>query len=420
MNYKPRYADKLLVDKLEATGAVLIQGPKWCGKTTTALQVANSVIFLQDPKVGEQALLAAEVNPSLVLEGKIPRLIDEWQLAPQLWDAIRHEVDMRNSFGQFIMTGSTTPVESMAKRHTGTGRISKLLMYPMTLSESNDSSNQISLNKLFQGETKVEGRSLKSIEDVSFLICRGGWPKSIDLSEKVALQQPLNYVDSIIDSNLPLYDGVQRNPERVKSLLRSYARFTGSDAKITEIHKDIVANNTTISYETTANYIDALKQLFVIDALPAWKPNLRSNTAIRSSDVHHYVDPSIGCAALGASPADLLNDLKTMGFLFESLCVRDLRVYAQLLDGTLYHYRDKNNLECDIIIHLRNGAYGLVEVKIGGSQIDTAAKHLKALSAKINTSKMQEPSFLMVLTAGQYAYTRNDGVHVVPLACLSP
>jgi predicted AAA+ superfamily ATPase len=419
-DYRNRIADTLLKDKLEAIGAVLIQGPKWCGKTTTALQFANSVIFLQDPQVGSQALLAAEVNPSLLLEGDTPRLIDEWQLAPQLWDAVRHEVDMRNMFGQFIMTGSTTPVENMAHRHSGTGRISKLMMRPMTLMESGDSNAQISLKDLFQEKKTVQGISSQSIENIAYLICRGGWPKAIGLPERIALQQSIDYVDSTIDSHLVSYDGVQRNPERVRSLLRSYARFIATDTKISSIHKDIVANYATLSYETTTSYITTLKQLFVIEDLPAWNPKLRSKTAIRSSDVHHYVDPSIATAALGASPADLLNDLETMGLLFESLCVRDLRVYAQLLDGTLYHYRDKSNLECDIVIHLRNGTYGLVEVKLGGTHIDIAADHLKKLAEKIDTSYMQKPAFLMVLTAGQYAYTRPDGIHVVPLACLGP
>ncbi len=384
------------------------------------MQFANSVIFLQDPQVGSQALLAAEVNPSLLLKGDTPRLIDEWQLAPQLWDAVCHEVDMRNMFGQFILTGSTTPVENMAHRHSGTGRISKLMMRPMTLMESGDSNAQISLKGLFKKEAQVQGVSNQSIEEVAFLICRGGWPKAIDLPERVALQQAIDYVDSTVDSHLVSYDGVQRNPERVRGLLKSYARYIATDTKISNIHKDIVANETTLSYETTISYIIALKQLFVIEDLPAWNPKLRSKTAIRSGDVHHYVDPSIATAVLGASPADLMNDLETMGLLLESLCVRDLRVYAQLIDGTLYHYRDKNNLECDIVIHLRNGTYGLVEVKLGGSHIDIAANHLKKLANKIDTAYMQKPVFLMVLTAGQYAYTRPDGIHVVPLACLGP
>lgn len=419
-NYRSRIADTLLKDKLEATGAVLIQGPKWCGKTTTALQFANSVIFLQDPQIGRQALLAADVNPSLLLEGDTPRLIDEWQLAPQLWDAVRHEVDMRNLFGQFILTGSTTPLDNMTHRHSGTGRISKLLMRPMTLMESRDSSAQISLKDLFQGKKDVQAVSTTSLEDIAFLICRGGWPKAVGLPEKIALQQAINYVDSTIDSYLVSYDGVQRNPERVRSLLRSYARFIATDAKVTRIHQDIVANDASLSYETTASYINALKQLFVIEDLPAWSPKLRSKSAIRSSDVHHYVDPSIASVALGASPADLLNDLETMGLLFESLCVRDLRVYSQLLDGMLYHYRDKSNLECDAVIHLRDGSYALVEVKLGGAQIDAAATNLKKLANKIDPSQMKRPAFLMVLTAGQYAYRRDDGIYVVPLACLGP
>lgn len=418
-HYRPRIADTLLAQRLESKGAVLIQGPKWCGKTTTALQIAESVLYLQDPQEGRQARIAAEINPSSLLEGDVPRLIDEWQLAPQLWDAVRHEVDKRDAFGQFILTGSTTPVANMAHSHSGTGRIARITMQPMTLLESGESNARISLSSLFKSQDAIEAVSAVSIEEMAFLICRGGWPKAIGLSERIALQQSIDYVDSIVESHLVSFDGIQRNPNRVKSLLQSYARFIATDAKLTQVHKDIATNDrATLSYDTMHSYITALKQLFVIEDVPPWNPKLRSRTVIRSSDVHHFCDPSIATAAMGATPSDLLNDLETMGLLFESLCVRDLRVYAQALDGTISHYRDRNNLECDAVIHLRNGSYGLIEIKLGGSQIDVAAEHLCRLSDLIDPQRMKKPAFLAVVTAGLYAYTRPDGVHVIPLACL--
>ncbi len=417
--YRPRIADTLLSQKLEAKGAILIQGPKWCGKTTTALQIARSVLYLQDPQEGKQARLAAELHISSLLQGDVPRLLDEWQLVPELWDAVRHEVDMRDAFGQFILTGSTTPLANMAYAHSGTGRIARITMRPMTLQESGESSGQISLSGLFKAEGPIQGVSALSVADIAFLMCRGGWPKAVDLPHHIALQQSVDYVDSIVESHLVSYDGVQRNPERVRNLLRSFARYTATDAKITRIHQDILSNdNERLSYDTTHSYISALKQLFVIEDLPAWSPKLRSRTVVRSSDVHHFCDPSLATAAIGATPDDLLNDLETMGLFFESLCIRDLRVYAQALDGNLAHYRDKNNLECDAIIHRRDGSYALVEIKLGGSLIDEGAAHLLALEQNIDTTRMKKPAFCMVLTAGRYAYTRKDGVHVVPIACL--
>jgi len=419
MKYRNRIADRVLVNKLEAKGAVLIEGPKWCGKTTTATQVSGSVIFMQDPAKRDQYRKMAEINPSLLLEGDTPRLIDEWQLAPQLWDAVRFEVDRRDTFNQFILTGSSVPVLDWSTSHTGTGRISRMIMRPMSLFESGESNGTISLESLFDKEFEVETRSLIDIRQVAYLLCRGGWPKALDQSERIALLQARDYYDAVVESDISAVDGVYRNPQRVKLLMRSFARFIASDAKITQIRSDMVVNDSdSLSEDTIQSYITALKRIFVVEDLPAWSPNLRSKTAIRTSDTRHFVDPSIAAASLGIGPNDLLNDLNTMGLLFESLCVRDLRVYAEALDGSVYHYRDKSGLECDAIIHLRNGSYALIEVKLGGREIDIAANNLLRLADNIDTSRMKAPAFMMILTGTEFAYKREDGVYVIPIGCL--
>ncbi|MHC1692011.1 MAG: ATP-binding protein [Sphaerochaetaceae bacterium] len=417
--YRKRVADRVLMDKLEAKGAVLIEGPKWCGKTTTAMQIAKSEVFMQDPANSRQNLAIAEIQPSLLLKGETPRLLDEWQLAPQLWDAVRFEVDQRDSFGQFILTGSTVPAADMSQSHSGTGRISRMLMRSMTLHESGESNGSVSLQELFSNPELLVVESSLSIEDLAFLICRGGWPKAVGQSHRVALQQAFDYYDAIIESDISRVDGISRNPQRVKNLMRSYSRFIGSDTKIATIQADMLANDVdSLNYDTILSYINALKQIFVIEDLPAWNPKLRSKSAIRKTDTRYFTDPSIAVAALGIGPQDLLNDLETMGFLFESLCVRDLRVFGEALDGSIYHYRDKTNLECDVVIHLRNGKYGFVEVKLGGSAIESAAGNLLKLQQKIDTQRMNQPSFLMILTGGKYGYRRPDGVYVVPIGCL--
>jgi predicted AAA+ superfamily ATPase len=417
--YRNRIADKILVDKLEAKGAVLIEGPKWCGKTTTATQVAKSSIFLQDPAKRDQYLKMAEINPTMLLDGETPRLIDEWQLAPQLWDAVRFEVDKRDEFNQFIMTGSSVPIRDWTTTHTGTGRISRMIMRPMTLYESGDSNGSISLEKLFSEPQELSAVSPIDIRQTAFLICRGGWPKALDQTEKIALRQAYDYYDAIVESDISAVDGVNRNPQRVKLLMRSLSRFIASDAKLTNIRADMASNDLdSINEDTIFSYITALKRIFVVEDLAAWSPNLRSKTAIRTSDTRHFVDPSIAVAALGIGPNDLLNDLNTMGLLFESMCLRDLRVFSEALDGSVYHYRDKSGLECDAVIHLRNGSYALIEVKLGGKEIDIAAENLLALKSKINTDRMKAPSFMMVITGTDFAYRRDDGVYVVPLGCL--
>ena len=419
--YRKRVADDILKRKLEGKGAVLIEGPKWCGKTTTAEQIAASILYMDDPEKKEQNLTMSELNPKRLLKGAVPRLIDEWQLAPKLLDAVRFEVDHRGELGQFILTGSAVPADTKEITHSGTGRFTWLTMRPMSLYESGDSTGDISLKVLFENTEEVDGTANLSLDRLAFLICRGGWPQAIDMRDEIALDQARDYYDAVVHSDINRADHVQKNPERVKRLMRSYARNQGGQVPNTVIAQDIAANDESpISEETIASYLDALRKIFVVEDMPAWNPNLRSKTAIRSSDTRYYIDPSIAAAALGVGPTDLLNDLKTFGFLFETLCVRDLRVFADALNGEVYHYRDKDGQECDAVIHLRNGKYGLIEMKLGGDKlIEEGAKSLKAMQEKIDTEKMKSPSFLMVLTGiGDYAYRRHDGVCVVPIGCL--
>ena len=420
-DYKHRVADDILSRKLEGKGAVLIEGPKWCGKTTTAEQVAASVLYMDDPEKKQQNIAMAELNPSRLLTGNAPRLIDEWQLAPKLWDAIRFQVDHRGLMGQFILTGSSVPADTSEITHSGTGRFTWLTMRPMSLYESGDSSGDVSLRSLFNSQTDVDGESHLDIERLAFLTCRGGWPQSIKMRDETALDQAFDYYDAVVHSDINRADNITKNPERVKRLMRSYARNQGGQIPNTVIAQDIAANDeNSIDEETVALYINALKKIFVIEDMPAWNPNLRSKTAIRSSDTRYYIDPSIAAAALGIGPQDLLNDLNTFGFLFETLCIRDLRVFADALNGTVYHYRDKSGLECDAVVHLRNGSYGLIEIKLGGERlIEEGASNLTALCRKLDTDKMKKPSFLMVLTGtGDYAYRRSDGILIVPAGCL--
>ncbi|HIR59482.1 MAG TPA: ATP-binding protein [Candidatus Onthousia excrementipullorum] len=419
--YKSRIADEILERKLKGKGAVLIEGPKWCGKTTTAEQISKSVLYMADPANQEQNLTLADINPALLLTGDTPRLIDEWQLAPKLWDAIRFEVDHRGEEGQFILTGSAVPVDRSKIAHTGTGRFSWLLMRPMTLYESGESTGTISLKDLFNSPSTVNGINNLSLEDIAYLCCRGGWPRSIFLDKDIALDSAFDYYDAIVNSDISRVDGVSRNPLRVKNLMRSYARNIGSQASIETIKNDMINNDSfALDTDTVFSYINALKKIFVIEESPAWNPNLRSKTAIRTSDTRYFIDPSIATASLGIGPEDLINDLNTFGLVFETLCVRDLRVYAESINGSVYHYRDSSSLECDAVIHLRNGSYGLVEIKLGGDKlIDEGTKNLIKMQNKIDTEKMKKPSFMMVLTAtGNYAYKRDDDVYVIPVGCL--
>lgn len=420
--YLPRIADKLLEERLDAKGAILIEGPKWCGKTTTAKQKAKSFISMDLPDMTKQYQQMVELSPSTLLEGETPRLIDEWQIAPNIWNAVRYEVDNRDEFGQFILTGSAVPNEFDDSMHTGIGRISRLLMRPMSLYESKDSSGEVSLRDLFE-DKNISAINETSLEEIAFFICRGGWPKAIGLEEKPSLFQAIDYYKSVVSTDISRVDSVKRDKEKAKRLLKSYARHVGSQSSLETIRQDMLVNqDDTFDQVTLYSYLDALRKMFVIEDSPAWNPNLRSKASIRTTDTRYFSDPSIATAALGIGPKDLLDDLKTMGFLFENLCVRDLRIYTDYLDGTVYHYRDKNGLECDAVIHLRNGSYGLVEIKLGGDKlIEEGVKTLKDLASKIDTENMSKPSFMAVLCAkAPFAYKRNDGVCVIPITALRP
>ncbi|MBQ3960481.1 MAG: ATP-binding protein [Muribaculaceae bacterium] len=421
VKYKQRIADKILERKVLGKGAVLIEGPKWCGKTTTAKQLAKSVLDLGDSTVLAQSTQMIEISPKILLEGDTPRLIDEWQALPPIWDTIRNEVDKRGEPSQFILTGSSILPDADETIHSGTGRYAYVRMRTMSLYESTDSTGSISLKDLFDGNPFEIQQNNLGLEDIAFLTCRGGWPWATLISKDVALDQAFDYVDSIIQRDIQRVDKVKRNPERTKLLLRSYARNISQQVSYSTIRKDMLSNDAnTLDEDTVADYIKALKKLFVVEDLPAWNPNIRSKAAIRTGDTRHFVDPSIGTAVLGLGPKDLINDLQTFGLFFEDLVVRDLRVYAQALDGEIYHYRDSNGLECDAVIHLRNGNYALIEVKLGGDiRIDEGADNLLELSNNIDLDKMHAPSFMAVITGvGQFAYQRKDGVYVIPIGCL--
>ena len=417
--YLKRIADRVLQERLAASGAVLIEGPKWCGKTRTALENSKSHLFMQDPDKAISYLKAADTKPSLLLKGDTPRLLDEWQTAPVLWDAVRFMVDQRGKSGQFILTGSAVPKDNVVQ-HTGTGRISRLLMRPMSLYESMESNGSVSLKALFDGETEIDNFSTLTIEQIAFAIVRGGWPASIGESEKIALRHAIDYVEAIINADVSRVDGIEKNPVRVRALLRSLSRNISTLATIRTIHDDIAMGDAdeSISEKTISQYLGALDRIFVTENLPAWNPALRSKTAIRTSPKRQFVDPSIAAAVMRLTPSRLLEDFNYFGFLFESLCDRDLRIYAEAIDGQVFHYRDGSGLEADAVIALNNGRWAAVEVKLGSKEIEDAAVHLLELKNKVNTEKMREPSFLMILTGTEIAYRREDGVYVVPLGCL--
>lgn len=421
--YRPRIADKILREKLEAIGAVLIEGPKACGKTTTAEQQAGSTIYMNDPTKRNQYMQMVETNINLLLDGTSPRLIDEWQVAPQFWDAIRFTVDHRKADGQFILTGSAVPIINNGEiEHTGTGRFGWIKMRPMSLWESGDSNGQISLSQLFKSPDNIGAINDLTLDRLAFLVCRGGWPRSLGkASERAALLQAEEYVEAVTRSDISRVDNTSRDSDRAKRLLRVYARHQGSQASIPTLLSDMSANESNQSSDVSIeSYMLALRKIFVIEDMPAWNPNLRSKTAIRTSDTRYFVDPSIATAALGLGPQDLIDNLNTFGLLFETLCVRDLRVFADAIGGTVYHFRDKNGLECDAVIHLKNGMFGLIEIKLGGdTAIEAGASNLTKLASKIDTDRMKKPAFMMVLTGvGDYAYKRKDGIYVVPIGCL--
>ena len=426
ITYKPRIADRLLSKRLQSAGAVLIKGPKWCGKTTTAMQVAKSSVMLANPNTLRQSRMMAENDMSTLLAGDTPRLFDEWQSIPDLWDSIRYEVDMRQKKGQFILTGSAVPLreedeDNRRINHSGAGRYSWLQMRTMSMWESGESTGEVSLQSLFEGQIKVVGQNKWSLSDIAYILCRGGWPGSLDMPQDVSLQTAPDYIDAITESDVSRFDDTLRNPDRCRALLRSLARLQASQANYSVIRDDMQANEiVSLSEKSIASYINALRNIYVVEDMKAWNTNLRSKTAIRTTDTRYFVDPSIATASLGLSPDDLMHDLNTFGLLFETMAVRDLRVYADAIGGEVKHYRDKDNLECDAVIHLRNGRYGLVEIKLGGTTaIEEAQKSLNKLAGKIDTTKAGEPAFRMVLTAvGIYAYAMKDGTLVVPIGCL--
>lgn len=415
--YFPRICDGLVNEKLSYSGALLIEGPKWCGKTWTGKHAAKSVLYMQDPDKGAGYMELSRTMPSRLLKGEKPRLIDEWQEAPVLWDAVRFDVDQTGEWGQYILTGSATPRDDNMPKHTGTGRIARLRMRPMTLFESMESIGSVSLRQLFEGQEDAEGENPLGIPDLAKVICRGGWPEAVAKRQTSALIAR-NYVDAVVNVDVQKVDGVERNPYRVRQLLRSYARNISTMASLTTVLADIQANDVAFSDTTMYGYVNALRRIFLIEDIPAWKPSLRSKAAIRTSEKRQFVDPSIATAVLRANADSILDDFNYFGFLFESLVTRDLRVYAQALDGEIFHYRDKDNLEADLVIRLNDDRWAAVEVKLGSKEIEDGAKHLIELRNKVDTSKVGEPSFLMVVTGGQFAYRRQDGVFVVPIGCL--
>ena len=419
-DYRQRIVDSLLDRKLRSKGAVLIEGPKWCGKTTTAKQLSNSVIRLDEPEIKNDYLLMAELEPKRILDGKTPRLIDEWQVAPTLWDAIRHRVDDVKGYGQFILTGSSVPADMSKVIHSGTGRFAWIRMRPMTLFESGDSTGEVSLKDLFESNL-ISGASEMDIGKLSFLTCRGGWPETVDMDKDVALEPATDYVEGVMRRDINLVDGIPKDYQRVKALMRSYARNQGEQISFSKISADISVNETsTVSDDTVSTYVSALKKLFVVEDLPAWNPNLRSKAAMRTSDTRYFVDPSIAVASLGIGPGDLIRDTDTFGFFFETLVIRDLRVYAQSIDGEVYRYHDNRDNECDAVIHLRNGRYALIEIKLGGEKlISEGVTSLNSVLRNIDVEKMGEPSFMAIIVGiGRYAYRREDGIYIVPIGCL--
>lgn len=419
-SYRPRIVDSALKRKLRGKGAVLIEGPKWCGKTTTAEQVSKSTLSVDDPSTVNTNKILSEIDPERLLTGDHPRLLDEWQVAPKLWDAVRHHVDRHKGQGQFILTGSSVPADISETIHSGTGRFGWLVMRPMTLYESGDSTGDVSLASLFESQP-ISGCSDLDLDRLTFLICRGGWPESVDMDDDVALDQAFDYIDAVIRNDMSRVDNIRRDPQKVRMLLRSYARNQGTQISQASISADISSNDTEgVSEETVSEYLQALRKLYVIEDMKAWNPNLRSKTAIRTSDTRYFVDPSLAAASLRIGPQDLINDLNTTGFFFEALAVRDLRVYAESLDGDVYHYKDNLDNECDVVIHLRDGRYALLEVKLGGERlIDEGVKTLKDVLRRIDTDKMGKPAFMAIITGTErYAYRRDDGIIILPLGAL--
>lgn len=421
--YKKRILDAILKRRLKSAGAILLEGIKWCGKTTTCEQLSKSAIYMDEPEKRDHNMLMARIRPSEVLDGESPRLIDEWQMAPVLWDAIRYRVDHGNGRGLFLLTGSAVPANGAEMKHSGTGRFAWVKMRTMSLFESGESSGEVSLGALFDGADYTGAHpGISQLPDIAAAICRGGWPAACELKGEEAFDPAFDYLDAVVKRDISRIDGVTRNEDRARRLMRSYARLQGTQATASIINSDLAANETgSFDDDTVYSYLNALKGIFAVEDMPAWCPNLRCKTPVRTSDTRYFADPSIATSALGIGPKGLMEDLGTFGFMFETLAVRDLRVYADAHLGHVRHYHDANGLECDAVVSLRDGRYGLVEIKLGGTPlIERGAKTLKKLAMRIDTTKMAKPSFLMVLTAvGECAYTRpEDGVVVCPIGCL--
>jgi len=426
--YKKRIIDSIIERKLKGVGALLVEGPKWCGKTTTCEQFAKSVLYMADPESHDQNLLLAETSLGELLDGAQPRLIDEWQEAPQFWDAIRFRVDHEEGWGHYILTGSAVPPDERKGKkkivHSGTGRIVRVGMRTMSLWESGESSGTVSLGELFGGADFKSGKAMaRTLRETAYLVCRGGWPQAVEQGGEEALDRAFEYLDAVVSSDVSRVDGVSRDPLRVRRLLRSYARLQGTQSQLPTIRKDMLGNEPRgFDEKTLSSYINALRKIFVIEDMAAWTPALRSRSAIRTSDTRYFSDPSIATAAMGLGPDDLMKDLRSYGYFFEAMAVRDLRVYASALGGEVSHFLDRNGLECDAVIHLRNGTSGLVEIKLGGEAlIEEGVDTLNALSGIIDTSRQEPVAFRMIVTAtGDYAYRRPDGIIVCPLSALKP
>ena len=417
--YMPRIADDLLAAKLRQAGAVVIRGPKWCGKTETALKHSKSALFMQDPDQRMSNQMLAESKPSILLRGEKPRLIDEWQEAPQLWDAVRFSVDREREIGLYILTGSATPKEK--PRHSGAGRMSFLDMRTMSLYESRESTGEVSLLALFDAPEDIEGVPNSDVETIAFQVARGGWPSAVTMTDQsAAMETAHNYLTAVAEEDISNVDGVSRNPDHARLVMRSFARCVGSQMAVSSMSKMVNAQGSEMSRPTFSAYLGALRNLSIIEDLNAWEPSLRAKARISRTPKRYFADPSLAAAALGASPDTLLKDMPTLGMLYEALCIRDLRVYAQKNHGQVFFYRDNVGLEADAVIALRDGRWGLVEIKLNQSQADAASDSLRRVANKVDQTIMGAPSFLLVVTADGYAYRRNDGVYVVPIGCLKP
>lgn len=416
--YLPRVLDSIIDKRLSYSGAVEIRGPKWCGKTQCALQHANSSVMMQNPDRRSDYQLLANTKPSLLLEGDRPRLIDEWQEAPQLWDAVRFSVDELQEPGQYLLTGSATPTSRPS--HSGTGRIVSVDMLPMSLSESGDSTDEVSFSALFDEGAEIAGKSECDVEQMSYLVCRGGWPRAVTSKDPdAALEMAFDYVTAIAEQDISRADGIERNAQYARLIMREYARCITTQTSQSAMLRDIRTRDIDLSRDTVNGYLAALRKLYVIQELSAWTPSLHARARITKTPVRHFSCPSIAAAALGASPASLLRDTSTLGMLFESLCVRDLRVYAQAIKGEVFHYHDQLGAEADSVVSLRDGRYALFEMKLGASYVEEGVKTLVRVSRKIDQSVMGPPTFMAVIVPGGYAYRRDDGILVLPITCLT-